>query len=418
MTGPRLSIVVASQGRPAHLSLCLTSLAQQLYRPFEVVVVACREGIEAAHASALAGHFKPVPFDPPNLAEARNAGIIESAGDVIAFIDDDAVAEPTWAGHIAAAFELETVDAATGYVRGRNGISFQSQALAVDRAGWDHEIALDGDDPVLLRPGNGRAIRTPGTNMAFRAEVLREAGGFDRAFAFYLEETDLNMRLAAQRTVTAVLPRAQVHHAFASSARRRADRVPQSLFDVGASTALFRRRHDPEFVPAQGLAELEEVQRKRVLRMMADGGLDPSGLHKLMRSLCAGWTEGLTRPLELPEPLARGTAPFHPVGLPVPACHVMLAGRGIDARRLNEAAAKARGAGDLVSVFRFSRTALYHTVRMRPDGSWLQRGGLFGRSDRSDPLFRWWRFSRRLGRETARLGGIRLPLSQTQKKLP
>ncbi len=81
---------------------------------------------------------------------------------------------------------------------------------------------------------------------AFAAHVLAELGGFDPAFAFYLDETDLNLRLAAARAMRRRLCRwPQVHHGFAAIARRRGDRMPRDLFDIGASHAVFLRKHAP-----------------------------------------------------------------------------------------------------------------------------------------------------------------------------
>jgi hypothetical protein len=44
---------------------------------------------------------------------------------------------------------------------------------------------------------------------------------------------------------------------------------------------------------------------------------------------------------------------------------------------------------------------------MRDDGTWEQRGGLFGKSDRSDPWFRLTTRKRRLRREIARVAAAR-----------
>jgi len=60
--------------------------------------------------------------------------------------------------------------------------------------------------------------------MAVRRSVLADLGGFDPRFRFYLDETDLNLRLAARGLYTALVPLAQVHHGFHASARRRKDR--------------------------------------------------------------------------------------------------------------------------------------------------------------------------------------------------
>src|SRR5690606_23264203 len=159
--------------------------------------------------------------------------------------DDDAVPEPTWASRLAAPFAHPRVGAAGGFVRGRNGISFQWRALAVDHLGQDHPLEVDPEGVSLHEGTATRAVKTQGTNCAFRRAGWLAAGGFDPAFRFYLDEADVNLRLAAAGHLTAVVPRAEVIHGFAASARRRADRVPADLTDIGASTAVFLRRHAP-----------------------------------------------------------------------------------------------------------------------------------------------------------------------------
>ena len=62
-------------------------------------------------------------------------------------------------------------------------------------------------------------------------------------------------------------------------------------------------------------------------------------------------------------------------------------------------AAVAQGA--VATVIRLSPTTLRHHMRFHPEGWWEQTGGLFGASDRRDPVFRAWRFAARITREVS-----------------
>ena len=168
MIRPTVSVVVVSRHRPRELVRCLKAISQLYYPNFEIVVV--------ADTGALAGVddqlvVRKIEFNEANIARARNLGVAASAGEIVAFIDDDAVPEPTWLDYLIAPFAQDEVAASGGYVVGRNGISIQWGALALDRAGWDTPIEVAGDETVVLstQPG-GKAIRTQGTNMAFRPE--------------------------------------------------------------------------------------------------------------------------------------------------------------------------------------------------------------------------------------------------------
>ena len=393
---PTISVIVVSRHRAEALRRAVLAIGQSDHPRLELVVVADPAALAGLPASA-----KTIAFDEANISAARNLGIAQAAGEIIAFLDDDAVPEPTWASRLAAAFHDPHVVAATGFVRGRNGFSFQWQASEIDQLGRDHPLEVTGT--TLLAARASRAIKTQGTNCAFRAKDLREVGGFDPAYRFYLDEADLNLRMAG-RGLTAVLPLAQVHHGFAASARRRADRVPLSLFEIGASSMFFLRRHAPERLWAEGLEHLRGEQRRRALRLMVEGRIEPREVERLLASLEAGLTEGGTRALadlptlpDLPAPASR----FAPLPGPGPRPGRILAGRFWQRARLEAEARAATASGTIATVICLSPTPRRHRMRFHPGGWWDQSGGLFGASDRRDPAFRWWRFADRITREVS-----------------
>ncbi|KNG93343.1 glycosyltransferase family 2 protein [Pseudaestuariivita atlantica] len=402
------SVVVVSRGRAGALTLCLTGLVQQDHPSFEIVVVADRPGLAALTAwedrTGRTGQIKAVAFDEPNISVARNLGVEQAAGDVVAFIDDDAVPEPTWLRHLCAPFEeSDTIHAAGGYVRGRNGISYQWRAQSVDRTGATVPIALDGDTPTALSPSPTQAIKVEGTNMAFRRATLAELGGFDPAYRYYLDETDLVMRLAARGGETAIVPLAEVHHGYLANATRNASRVPTDMTQIGASLAVFLRRHAPRHQIDAARARMRGDQRRRLLRHMVTGPLDPWGLQRILHSFDTGFEEGEARALETLPALPHAARPFQPIPRLADTPPLVLSGRSWQRGALMEQAARAVEEGRRVTVFCLSPTALYHRVRFVEPGIWLQTGGLFGRSDRDQPLFRVCGFASRVEKETRRI---------------
>ncbi|ETA53709.1 glycosyltransferase family 2 protein [Ponticoccus alexandrii] len=407
MTGPvSVSVVIVSRDRPAALKRCLTGIAQLDYPGFEVIVVACPAGIAVARARPDAEHLKLVPFDAPNISAARNAGLGAAAGEVVAFIDDDAVPEPLWLRHLCAPFS-EDIAAAGGYVLGRNGISFQWRARSVDRLGVARDMDLPGELPQILQPTGDRAIKTEGTNMALRRAVLAALGGFDPAFHFYLDETDLNMRLARAGLTTAIVPLAQVHHGFAESNRRAPDRTPRDLFQIGASQRMFLRKHCPPSQQDEAWQAFRAAQRRRLLGYMQRGPLDPPGLLRLMHSLDRGGAEGLRRDTGPLQAVCDAQAPFLPYPSAEGAQRACFSGRPWQARTLRRRAAEAVARGQVATLFLLSPTALYHRVSLTESGVWEHRGGLFGRSLRRGPLVRLWRFRRRVTVEMERIAAVR-----------
>lgn len=395
----RASVIIVSRYRPALLRRCLTALCQQDHTVFEVVVVADPAGIAATDGFTV----KRVTYDEANISAARNLGIGQAAGEVVAFIDDDAVAEPTWLSRLTAPFADPQVIASTGFVRGRNGISLQWTAAEVDHLGQDH--ALDVTATTIRHGTPRRAVKTHGTNCAFRRDALVGAGGFDPAFRFFHDETDLNLRMAGQGR-TAIVPDAQVHHGFAEGPHRRADRVPKSLFDIAASTALFLRRHAGRVTDADR-ATLEAREKSRAIRHMVAGRIEPRDIRRLMATLDAGWNAGLTRPLAAPPAILAPPPPFLPLPETGPRTGHLLVGRRREAEALRAQAAALARDGIIPTVLLFSQTLRPHWHRYDPRGFWEQAGGLYGRSDRNQPLFTGWTQDARTLAETRRLAQFR-----------
>lgn len=413
MTAPSVSVIVVSRGRPDALLRCLAGIEQLDHPAFELVVVADPDGVAALGRADLADRVKCVGYDTANISAARNLGLQVAAGDVVVFIDDDAVPEPTWLGRLTAPFADADVSAAGGYVRGRNGISFQNRARRVDGFGRHRRLSLSGDAAQVFRACPGDAIKTEGTNCAFRRDMLMAMGGFDPAFAFFLDETDVNLRLAGRGAATAIVPGAEVHHGFAASARRTAQRMPRTLHDIGASQMVFLRKHAPDADHAQVLADLRAEQRARLLRHMVAGTCEPRDVARLMATLEDGLADGVRRPFGTPEPLAGTGEPFL---LFRPRVRFVadrtLAGRIWQRRRLRAEAAKAVARGQRVSLYLFSPTTVYHRVAFRLPGYWEQTGGIWGRSDRRGPVIRRATFASRLKVEQDRVAGQRLPNQQ------
>lgn len=407
MTHLPVSVVVVSRDRPLALRRCLAGLAQLQYDPFEIVVVADAKGCAVVAGSDWAAHVKIVPFERPNISEARNLGISHAAGDIVVFIDDDAVPEPSWLTQLIAPFVRPHVSAAGGFVLGRNGISHQWKARTVDETGATKDLEMSPARATVLTPKSVRATKTEGTNMAVRRDVLVELEGFDPGFAFFLDETDLNLRLARAGYATAIVPMAEVHHGFAASPRRRTDRVPRDLFDIGASWAVFQRKYVPQTDRTGHWRAIRASERARLVGHMMTGRLLPGDVRRLLARLDQGYGQGLMRQRGGALVSNSPKAAFKPFPF-VARKSVVLSGRIWDRSRLRAEAVKRVKAGEIVTLILLSPTALYHHVRFDPAGYWEQKGGLFGRSDRGGALFRTYAFSRRVEREWRRIAKQRL----------
>lgn len=402
-----VSVIVVSRGRAADLPLCLLGISQLDYPSFEVVLVADTDGISAAKTLPFFDDLKTVEFNDANISIARNLGIAEAAGDIVAFIDDDAVPEPTWLMHLLGGFREPDVAAAGGFVIARNGISFQWKARSVDCTGTALALDVDESKISVLTPQQGRAIKTEGTNMALRRDVIAQMGGFDPAFRFYLDETDVNFRLMLEGHQTAIAPLAQVHHGYKASAMRRKDRVPLDLFEIGASLAVYLRKHARDAEHKVVISKARKEQETRAMQHMVNGLIEPRDVKRLLRSFDHGVSEGLARNLTKLPPIPRSGSGFMAMPRPFSRSHIVLMGHRLNKRvRVSKAIEKVKQ-GHRASVFIFSTNARAHKIRFTDGGIWLQTGGLFGRSERSGKRAFLITRQKRLAREVKRLAKMR-----------
>jgi len=407
VTGPPVSVVVVSRDRPAELGRCLTALGQLYYHPFEIVVVADPAGAAAVGAHALGRRLKLVGFDVPNIAAARNLGLQAAGGDIVAFIDDDAVAEPTWLNRLVAPIADRRAGVAGGFVRGRNGVSHQWRARTVGPTGEAADLPLQGDAPEVPGPPAGHAVKTEGTNMAVFRRLVAGLGGFDERFRFYLDETDLNMRVAAVRQRTALVPLAEVHHGFAASPRRRDDRVPLSLHEIGASSAVFWGKYLPEGAHDAARDALLARETARAERHRRAGRLTSAAVAGLIATLHDGLADGAGRaPMATPDLAAM--PPFLPLNAAPPDRDMrLLSGPGRQAEALIAQASAVAADGGRATVIVFDEGFRALRVGFDPAGFWLHRGGRMGKTDRDGPRPLMASFAARVAAETQRIRQVR-----------
>jgi glucosyl-dolichyl phosphate glucuronosyltransferase len=179
MAEPLLSVVVCTHDRPDDLERCLRGLAA-LDDQVEVIVVdsASPRPLQALVESfsgslpRLTYQYEPIA----GLARARNRGLGLARSDRVAFIDDDAVPEPTWAGRIVDPFTDANLACVGGTCRAR----FDSarppwlsdrllQFAGITRFGPEARPVLSSSDYPF------------GANICFRRKPLLELGGFSES---------------------------------------------------------------------------------------------------------------------------------------------------------------------------------------------------------------------------------------------
>ncbi|MBR9862451.1 MAG: glycosyltransferase family 2 protein [Rhodobacteraceae bacterium] len=394
---PRVSLIIVSRHRPEALKRVAASLRFQSYTNFEVILVSDAPDRSFLAEIPASENMLHLSFDQANISAARNVGLAHAQGEIVAFCDDDAVPDPNWLTALVQPFDRPNIASAGGFVRGRNGFSYQWKGLTGDRLGEDQSLEIDPSAPFVEVPFDGsRFAKLQGTNCAFRLDALLGIGGFDEGFRFYLDETDVCLRLAQAGYSAAFVNAAEVHHGFEQSAHRSANRVPLSLYEIGASKRRFLDKHCIKDAVLPAKQRFFADQKQRLLRLMVEGRLEPRDVPALMATLNNGFDACQQEPASRPLKVERS---FKPLKMQEnPAC-VALAGGLFATPKLFERAVNLAKSNRPVVVFRFSRSSLYHRRYFDPRGFWVQTGGIFGKSARKDSVFRWWTLSKRTRRE-------------------
>jgi len=187
-----VSVIIPNRDRIAEIGRTLKALEFQTHRHFEVIVVSNVSDILRAKFPETS-RAKVISFSEANISAVRNAGIAEAAGDIIAFLDDDAVPEPTWLARLIAPFRDPRVGATGGLVRGRNGVSMQWGPQEVDCFGNDWP--LTAGDGWITQP-SGTVTTTLGSRKRAyaKARAAAQAGQPTTLFDFSMNARMLTVR--------------------------------------------------------------------------------------------------------------------------------------------------------------------------------------------------------------------------------
>ncbi|RYV50752.1 glycosyltransferase family 2 protein [Pengzhenrongella frigida] len=198
------SVVIATYNRPDHVRTCLEHLLRQTQVPEAILVVDASPG---ADTRAVVEEFDGVRYLRNDLgagstATSRAIGVAEVTSDVVAFLDDDAYAAPTWLAELTRRYADPRVGAVGG--RALNG----QPGEEVDGADTIGLLRADGTLTGFFAADPGADVDVDhmlGANMSVRRGAVLEVGGIHDHYpgTCLREETDiaLRLRLAGYRIV-------------------------------------------------------------------------------------------------------------------------------------------------------------------------------------------------------------------------
>lgn len=240
-----ISVIINTFNRGRALETALRSLRRLNYPRFEIIVVNGPSTDGTVDVLRAASDFIRVgTCADRNLSVSRNIGIEMARGDLVAFIDDDAVADENWLNDAAAGFDSEEVGGVSGSVFDHTGYKLQYQYTYCDRLG---NAYFDRTEPAseFSYPGCLRFPNLQGLDSIFRRGALLEIGGFDEEFDYFLDETDVCLRLTDAGYLLKQLPNAFVYHRNLPSHLRNADRVVTNWRPIIKNKTYFALKNAP-----------------------------------------------------------------------------------------------------------------------------------------------------------------------------
>lgn len=243
---PSVAVILSTIGQePAQLERCLRSLLMQREARFEIVVVDNRPstgGTRDTVSKVAAGdpRVRYVPEHRAGLSVARNRGLRETDAEMVAFTDDDVVADPHWLAWLLAPFVEPEVAVTCGMVLPLE-LQTEAQKRFEQYLGFSRGVQRRSYD---LRSGQAAGLPLypfladvfgNGNSMAFRRADLLATGGFDPALgagspARAGEETDVFSTAILRGDRIVYEPRALSWHEH----RKDGDALRDQIFGYGA----------------------------------------------------------------------------------------------------------------------------------------------------------------------------------------
>lgn len=211
-TDKTVSVIIASHtwGRYGLFKDAIQSIQNQTHDDIELVLPLDGDPDMVETTELLTDGGVEITYDPDTsgLADARNRGAENASGEIYAFLDDDCVAAPDWVAKLVDAFADGAIAAG---------------GPAIPEWPSERPIHIPKEFDWLIGGGPYHAEKTEirntyGCNIAFRADIFDELGGFDTAHGkngnmAQAEETELCIRMQEQfGTGVQYRPNATVRH--------------------------------------------------------------------------------------------------------------------------------------------------------------------------------------------------------------
>jgi GT2 family glycosyltransferase len=217
---PEIAVVVVNWNGAHLLRTCLGSLRRQTFADFETILV--DNGSSDESLALVAREFPEVrvlALDANlGLAGGTNAGIAVTDAPIIATLNNDTEADPSWLAELHAALarhpEAGSVASKLLLFDRRDvihsaGDFYRLDGIPGNRGVWQHDDGAYAEPELIFGACAGAA--------AYRRTMLDEVGGFEDNFFMYCEDVDLAFRSQLMGYRCVFVPSAVVYHMLSAT---------------------------------------------------------------------------------------------------------------------------------------------------------------------------------------------------------
>ena len=228
---PFVSIVIPVRNGERTVEPCLEALLSLDYEG-ELEIKVVDNGSTDSTVARVASLGVPLVHEPSQgRGIARNTGIRKTKGEIVAFIDSDCIAEPSWLTELVRPYDDPDVVGVGGEIHAATPFTGVQKYLERRESCWQQYCVQGG-----RRKLSGFLITA---NASYRRWVLDLVGGFDPHFVT-AEDVDLGHRVRNTGYKLAYAGGAIVHHHLRETTRE----LFWQRYSYGYGRVLMRRRHN------------------------------------------------------------------------------------------------------------------------------------------------------------------------------
>lgn len=264
MSDPRVSVIIVNLNGRHLLDECLAALLNQTYPRDLIEIIVVDNGSKddsVAHLRSAHSQVRVIEAGANlGFAGGNNLGAQHAGGELLALINNDAIADPQWLRIMVDAMQSAPDVACVG-ARLLNGdgtrIDFAGTAMNITGRAFQIDEGLPANDDTQVR----EMFAACGGAMLIKRDVFLHSGGFDADYIAYYEDVDLGWRLWLMGQRVLYAPAAFALHKQHQTGSRFATEQRFALSDANALRTIIKNYDEQNLNKTLPLSLVMATQR-------------------------------------------------------------------------------------------------------------------------------------------------------------